>query len=391
MGGEKLAAPGVTVDAPGDVPAPPGVTDVSYLVADMDTGAVLVAKSPHTLLLPASTLKALLALTTLPRLDPTDRIVPAQADVDAIGSRVGLLAGNDYTIEQLYLGLVLVSGNDAAYALADAFGGRARTVAAMDTVAGHLGAWDTHVVDPSGLDEPGQRSSAYDLALIGRAVMQLPDYRRYAQTRSAGFPGGVDPTGAVRPGFEIQNHNLLLEHYSGAFGVKNGYTTGARHTFIGAAERNGRRLIVTQLGGVVVPSWEPTALLLDWTFRYADQLTPVGRLVDPGSAPQPPEWAAFDAAPAVPATGAPVPPVSAPTDAADAAATDGTGTDGAGSDSSSGGSSAADSAGGDAPPEQAGDSPVPAVAPYLAAGAVVVLLVGVAVTWHRRRSAGRFE
>ena len=82
----------------------------------------------------------------------------------------------------------------------------------MNPKAGQLGAWDTVAVDPSGLDAPGQRSSAYDLALFGRAVM-LPAYRQVATTKRYTFPGATDRNGKVFPPFEIQNHNTLLQNY----------------------------------------------------------------------------------------------------------------------------------------------------------------------------------
>lgn len=314
VGGPKLAGAGVILEAPAGVPAPPVVTDVSWVISDLQTGVVLAAKNPHALLLPASTLKTLFALVTLPALDPASVVTASRAAASADGTRVGILEGNPYTVDQLFTGLVLVSGNDAAYALAEANGGLAATVAAMNQRAGALGAWDTVAVDPSGLDADGQRSSAYDLALFGRAVMQLPAFRRYAVTPAFTFPGGTDKQGKVYAPFAIQNRNTLLEKYPGAIGVKNGYTTGARHTFIGAATRGGRSLLITQMGGVVVPSWQPTGALLDWAFANADQLSPVGQLVAPG-APQPPEWRGR------PGTGTPatVPstPLAAPTTATD--------------------------------------------------------------------------
>lgn len=317
VGGPRLAASGLVVDAAHGTPAPPAVTDVSWLVADLDTGQVLAAKSPHALLAPASTIKTLLSLVALPALPPTKVVRATAADVAAEGTRVGLVQGATYSVDQLFLGLVMVSGNDTAYALADALGGRARTVSLMNAEAGRLGAWDTRVVDPSGLDAAGQRSSAYDLALFGRAVLRQSRFRAYATTRAMTFPGGTDPTGKVFPPFAIQNHNTLLENYAGAFGVKNGYTTQARHTFIGAARRGGHTLLVTEMGGVSVPSWQPTAQLLDWAFAHRAALHPVGTLVGPGT-PRPAELTAATSTPteggaALPptgSTGSPVPAVA---------------------------------------------------------------------------------
>ena len=281
--------------------------DVSYVIADMDTGQVLAAKNPHAWLLPASTLKTLTALVVLPALDPSTKVTATDDEVNADGTRVGMISGGSYTVTDLFHGLVLMSGNDAAYALADAYGGRAKTIAAMNTKAEELGAWDTVAVDPSGLDADQQRSSAYDLAIFGREVMKLPAYRTYATTKDYTFPGGTDRNGKAYPAFQIQNHNLLLDNYAGTIGVKNGYTTGARHTFIGAVTRGGRTLLITEMGGTVVPSWQPTAALLDWAFANAGNLTAVGTLVAQG-APQPPELGG----PAASTTGSAVPSPTSP-------------------------------------------------------------------------------
>ncbi|MDQ6716433.1 MAG: D-alanyl-D-alanine carboxypeptidase, partial [Actinomycetota bacterium] len=296
VGGPLLARSGVVVDGPATLPPPPVVTDVSYVISDLDTGQVLAAKNPHALLLPASTLKTLTSLVVLPALSPTTVVTASHAAVTAEGTRVGMVEGNPYTVDQLMTGMVLISGNDTAYALAEAYGGRDKLIAAMNRRAAELGAWDTAAVDPSGLDEPGQRSSAYDLALVGRAVMQLPEFRRYATTKTFTFPGGTDQQGKVFPPFQIDNHNTLLEKYPGTIGVKNGYTSGARHTFIGAVTRGGRTLLVSQMGGVALPSWQPSAALLDWAFANFASLRPIGQLVAPG-APQPPEWQGGSAVP----------------------------------------------------------------------------------------------
>jgi D-alanyl-D-alanine carboxypeptidase (penicillin-binding protein 5/6) len=292
------------------------VYDVSYVVADLDSGEILAAKSPHAWLRPASTLKALTALTLMPRLDPRTVVTASEDAQAAAGSRVGILAGNRYTVGNLVDAMLMFSANDAVYALADAAGGYDKTVALMNDTAREIGAHDTVVVDPSGLDEGEQRSSAYDLALIGRDAMRLPAFRATVAKRDAVFPGGKDKQGKVWKPFHIFNINDLLRHYPGAVGIKPGRTDRAQHTFIGAATRGGRTLIVAQMGSIT-GSWKPTAALLDWGFANADKLTPVGRLVAPGEAsaptPQPtltqlPDGStATTASPGPAATGTPAP------------------------------------------------------------------------------------
>jgi serine-type D-Ala-D-Ala carboxypeptidase (penicillin-binding protein 5/6) len=291
VGGAGLAGSGVLVDRTSGVPAPPTLAAGSYVLADLDTGAVLVAKAPHAPHLPASTLKVLTALTVMRRLDPA-AVVTAEPDDVVDGSLVGMVPGLTYTVHQLLQGMMLSSGNDAATALARVAGGPegvAGTVAAMQQTAHDLGARDTVVRDPSGLDAAGQVTSAYDLALIAREALRDPHFEALVTTRRAKFPGKVakpkpgatTATPPRRASFEIGNHNTLLFNYDGAIGVKNGYTVAARWTIVGAAERDGHRYVVTALRRTD-RSWRPTAALLDWAFRYGGRVQPVGRLVSAG-------------------------------------------------------------------------------------------------------------
>ena len=282
VGGDALGRPGVIVDRPAGVPAPPAMPCGSWLVADMTTGEVLAAKAPHARFLPASTLKTLTALTLIPRVHPDTLVTATAADANADGTRVGILPGTAYRARSLFQAMLMASGNDAAYALARANGGLPRTVGEMNATARHLGALDTLAVDPSGLDGPGQSSSAYDLALIGRAAMQLPDFRTYVATKQVAFPGGRDGKGKVRKAFAVQSHDRLLYNYPGAIGIKNGYTIAAKQTFVGAATRHGHTYLITQMAGTN-GSWRVTAKMLDWAFAYGTRVKPVGTLVEPGA------------------------------------------------------------------------------------------------------------
>lgn len=267
------------------------MTATSWLVADLDSGAVLGGCGPHEYGTPASVQKLLLAATMMPRLDPARVVEVTQSDMnfEPGSSAVGLVLGGRYSVESLWLGLLLKSGNDAANVLARLGGGAAGVqggIQAMNAEAHRLGAYQTHAVTPSGLDGPGQFTSAYDLALIARACFARDDFRRYASTQQAQIPAQPPKT----PGFQIQNDNQLLYRYPGALGGKVGYTDLARHTYVGAAHRNGRRLVVTLLGAEVQPlrGWEQGAALLDWGFTLSHDAA-VGRLVAPESPkPTPP-------------------------------------------------------------------------------------------------------
>ncbi|MGH8891927.1 MAG: D-alanyl-D-alanine carboxypeptidase family protein [Actinomycetes bacterium] len=281
VGGDRLATTGAVVDAPGAMPLP-RVKAATWVLADLETGEVLAAKDPHGRQRPASTLKILTALTVLPRLDPAASYVARWEDANAEGSRVGLVPDATYSMHNLFEALMLVSGNDAATALANAAGGVGSTVEAMNRTARELGALDTSVRNPSGLDAPGQYSSAYDLALITRAAMARDDFRGYVSTVKSQFPGKMPRGGKARKSYEIYTQDRLLLNYRGAIGVKTGWTTKARGTFVGVATRGGRTLVATVMH-TDFDAWREAAALLTWGFRNAGSVTPVGSL-DPVAA-----------------------------------------------------------------------------------------------------------
>jgi D-alanyl-D-alanine carboxypeptidase (penicillin-binding protein 5/6) len=276
VGGPALASTGLVLDAPGAT-ALPKLSAAAFLLADLDTGEVLAASNPHGRLRPASTLKVLTAVTVLPRLDPAAVYKARWEDANAEGSRVGIVPDATYTVHQLFQGLFLMSGNDAASALANAAGGHRATVARMNSMAKALGALDTSAHNPSGLDAPGQYTSAYDLALFARAGLARKDFRDYVTTIRAQFPGKMPKHGKSRKSFAIYTQDRLLLNYHGAIGVKTGWTTKARGTFIGAATRKGHTLVATVLH-TKFASWTESRALLAWGFANIDKARPVGTL-----------------------------------------------------------------------------------------------------------------
>jgi D-alanyl-D-alanine carboxypeptidase (penicillin-binding protein 5/6) len=289
IGGPGLATDGLAI--PSGAPPPPNNTSAtSWVVADLDTGEVIGSCAPYKYGAPASVQKLLLVAAFMPKLDPKQIITVIGKDLEFEpgSSAVGLMRRGKYSVETLWLGLILQSGNDAANVLARIGGGgdQAAGVAAMNAEARRLGAYDTHADTPSGLDGPNQVTTAYDLALIARACFAMPDFLKYAQTKVAKMPPQPPKD---KDGFQIQNDNMLLYEYPGALGGKTGYTDLARHTYVGAAERGGRRLLVTIMGAERKPvrGWQQGAALLDWGFSVAKGQS-VGRLVRPGEATPPP-------------------------------------------------------------------------------------------------------
>jgi D-alanyl-D-alanine carboxypeptidase (penicillin-binding protein 5/6) len=240
----------------------------------MDTGEVLAARDPHGRYAPASTLKVLTAETLIGQLDPAMLVQPTWDDVNVEGSRVGIVQKMRYSVKDLFTAMLVVSGNDAANALATANGGLAKTVAEMNAEARRLNALDTHAVNANGLDNPRQLSSPYDLALIGREAMRSSAFRGYVGTKRYYMPAPGRKT------IYLASHDKLLWNYDGAIGIKNGYTVKARATFVGAATRNGHTLIVTMMR-TNPRYWPEAAALLTWGFHaQAAGIKPVGQLVD---------------------------------------------------------------------------------------------------------------
>jgi D-alanyl-D-alanine carboxypeptidase (penicillin-binding protein 5/6) len=278
------------VVTPAGAPKLPHLGAASWLIADLDTGNVLASKNPHGRFAPASTLKTLTAATLIPKLDPNTLVTPSWNDLNVDGSKVGLVQNLKYPVKELFTAMLVVSGNDAANTLASANGGVMKTVAQMNAEAARLKAFDTHAVNANGLDAPAQLTSAYDLALIGRAAMQLPSFRTYVAIKNSHVRG---PGKTKIP---ISSHDKLLWNYDGAIGIKNGYTFKAQATFVGAATRGGHTLIVTLLH-TNPRYWPEAATLLDWGFAATRAgVSPIGTLVDPVSNEPTPQPAAVQKA-----------------------------------------------------------------------------------------------
>ncbi|WP_405851675.1 D-alanyl-D-alanine carboxypeptidase [Streptomyces sp. NBC_00090] len=280
----RLDRKGTQVQRLPGAPAVPSLSALSWVVADASSGEVLAARNAHRKLPPASTLKALFALTALPHNGPSEQHTVADSELTGIGagsSLVGIKEGYTYKVSDLWNGVFLSSGNDAVHVLAAMNGGWESMTRQMQEKARSLGAHDTQVVSPDGYDAPGQVSSAYDLAVFGRAGLQDPAFTRYCSTPYADFPAGTWSYG-------IANTNRLLtgadgvDRYPGLIGIKNGYTTNAGNTLISAARRGGRTLVVSVMnpqygGGLAV--YEEARELLDWGFEAAGRVQPVGSLL----------------------------------------------------------------------------------------------------------------
>jgi serine-type D-Ala-D-Ala carboxypeptidase (penicillin-binding protein 5/6) len=273
VGGAQLAGSGVIVNGPA---APlPKVPASAYVVADAGTGQVLAAKDPHGLLRPASTLKMLTAVALAPLLNPDATVVASAQASNVTPNIAGLVRGQAYKVSDLFYALLLISANDAAIALAQATGSLGNGVALINAEAHHLQAYDVDAKDPNGLDVPGQHVSAYDLALIARQALTMPDVMRYDSAREAHFPV------TSRRAETLSNQNELLTRYPGGIGGKIGWTGAAEATYIGMARRNGVTLIVTILHCTSLTEVSYASKLLNWGFAQDDRTRPIGTLVSP--------------------------------------------------------------------------------------------------------------
>jgi D-alanyl-D-alanine carboxypeptidase len=235
-----------------------------------DTGQILYAENADTQLLIASTTKIMTALVVIARCDPDEEVEILPEYTGAEGSSMYLEAGETYTVRDLLYGMLLVSGNDAATALACHCGGSIAGFAdMMNAKAREMGLTNSSFKNPHGLDAEGHYSSAEDLALITQEAMRYELFAEIAGTKNRTVGGQT-----------LTNHNKLLWNCEGALGVKTGYTTAAGRSLVSCAERNGLRLICVTLSDP--DDWNDHMALYDWgfgAFEYRKAL-PVGVLCE---------------------------------------------------------------------------------------------------------------
>lgn len=271
--------PVISVDAKSGADRLPRVPASTWIVVDADTGDVLASKDPHRRLPPASTIKVLTAVTLMPHLDLQSTYAATLQDVSQPGTRIGLRAGKSNKVYDLFAGMMMNSGNDAASAVANAAGGWERSLGLMNAEAARLGATDTVALTPNGLDRREQVTSAADLATIFRAALKNPDLTKIMKTKT--LP--AQTIGGRR--IPLYNHNKMLQlNYPGHLGAKTGTTSMAGKTAVSAFRRDGRTLIVALMryGGKME---QASKLLYDWGFANAKKVKPVEQLPTAGPRP----------------------------------------------------------------------------------------------------------
>jgi len=214
-----------------------GISARSAILLDGQTGRVLYEKQPDRQSLIASTTKIMTALVVCEQTNVLDRVRIPQEAVGIEGSSIYLKAGEILTVQELLYGLMLHSGNDAAVALAIYCGGTVEGFAElMNDKAHRLGMYDTHFVNPNGLDSPGHYSTARDMAILAANAMENPIFAKTVSTKTVTIGNR-----------SLRNHNKLLWSLEGADGVKTGFTKKAGRILVSSCTRQGRRLIAVTM------------------------------------------------------------------------------------------------------------------------------------------------
>jgi serine-type D-Ala-D-Ala carboxypeptidase (penicillin-binding protein 5/6) len=225
-------------------PAPPRIESKQAVLVEASTGAVLWQRDAHRPTLVASTTKILTALVAQETWQAAKILTVPIAAERVDGTRLGYQTGMRVRRGDLVAALLQISANDAAETLAAAHpGGRAGFIRAMQAKADALGCTDSTWRDPSGLDAPGHRASAADLAILGRALLAVPELAAIVRQPSIRYRW---PNGRVQ---YISGHNRFVSDGEdpGALGIKTGFTGAAQHTIVAAQRRGGRTLIAVAL------------------------------------------------------------------------------------------------------------------------------------------------
>lgn len=230
------------------------VSAKAAILMHADSGRVLYEKNADERMLIASTTKIMTAIVVLEHCELDDLVEVDSRSAGIEGSSMYLKAGESYTVEDLLYGLLLVSGNDAASALALHVADSMEEFAElMNAKAAELGLTESSFKNAHGLDEEGHYSTARDMAKLAAYCMGNEDFARIA--------GTVSHTVGEQT---LVNHNRLLREYDGCLGLKTGYTMAAGRTLVTCAERDGARYVCVTLNDP--DDWDDHKALYDWAF-----------------------------------------------------------------------------------------------------------------------------
>ena len=245
---------------------PPEISASSAIVIDSKTAIELFTKNPDTRHLPASTTKLMTAIVALEKCDPEQVIRVGK--VVGEGTQMGLTQGDLVTVKDLLYGLLVASGNDAAFVLADSCSDSSyRFVESMNQKAKELKMENSHFLNPAGFDDPLQYSSARDLAKLAKVAVASPLISKIVATKNAVL-NDVN-------GFKIyylENINELLGEIEGVEGVKTGQTEGSLEVLITKTTRNDHTITAVVLGSY--DRFGESKQLIEWAFTNHQWLNP---------------------------------------------------------------------------------------------------------------------
>ena len=248
----------------------------SAVLVDATSGDVLFAKNARTRMYPASTTKVmtlLLALESGIAMDTTIVIPQAAAQIPADSSLIPVFPGDMMSFRDLLYGFMLTSGNDGANAIAVLVSGSVDAfVARMNKRAKELGCEDTHFANPHGYHDPDHYSTALDLARIASEGVKLDAFRRI--TSAPNYVMNIQRGNTAMEQRVINTKSLLksdnTSYYPDCIGIKTGFHSMAGQCFVGAAERDGVRLVTVDLHSVgSTEKWVDTIRMFNYGFtRY---------------------------------------------------------------------------------------------------------------------------
>ena len=247
---------------------PPFTSARQALVLDEASAGILYAKDADVPVAPASLTKIVTAIIAIEHGD-LDRVVTVNVNSRTFrdSTLMGLLPGDRFTVRDLLYGLMLPSGNDAAVAIGRAVSGSdAAFVGEMNALVAQLGLQNSRFANPHGLDAPGHYTSAYDIAMLSRYGMTLPEFRTIVDAESYTATGSR----TIKMGSLISG---LLRFVSSADGVKSGFTDAAGRTLVLSATRDGRRVYSVVMNDK--NREQDGARLLEWGFTNHEWNTAV--------------------------------------------------------------------------------------------------------------------
>jgi len=241
----------------------PVMVGSSGILVDIDRNIILWADHEHARRAPASTAKLMTSLVALENfpLDQLVTVTPQAAAREVVETRMGLVPDEKLTVKELLSGMLTVSANDAADAIADGTVGMDQYVEAMNRQVTALGLEDTHFTNPVGFpDDPQEISSAYDLAAMATAAYRnYPLFGEITASRDISLPAT-----STHQAYRLRNINRLLDIYPAARGTKSGFTDSAGPCLVSLATRDGHRLVAVVMNAQKM--FDQSRALLEWGF-----------------------------------------------------------------------------------------------------------------------------